>query len=78
MKRAWKEPQLDDLLSDPIIDILLAHDRVSRDDLARVLEGARQALARVPRQWQRPEQAPVAPLFAVVKADPRDFAACPG
>ena len=78
MKRAWKEPKLDDLLSDPILDILLAHDRVSRDDLARVLEGARQALARVPRQWQRPDQAPAAPLFAVVKADPRDFAACPG
>ena len=78
MKRAWKEPKLDDLLSDPILDILLAHDRVSRDDLARVLEGARQALARVPRQWQRPDQAPAVPLFAVVKADPRDFAACPG
>ena len=78
MKRAWKEPKLDDLLSDPILDILLAHDRVSRDDLARVLEGARQALARVPRQWQRPDQAPAVPLFAVLKADPRDFAACPG
>ena len=59
MKRAWKEPQLDDLLSDPILDILLTHDRVSRDDLTRVLEGARQALARVPRQWQRPERVPV-------------------
>ena len=67
MMRAWKEPQLDDLLSDPILDILLAHDRVSRDDLARV-----------PRQWQRLDQAPAAPLFAVAKADPRDFAACPG
>ena len=67
MKRAWKEPQLDDLLSDPIIDILLAHDRVSRDDLARV-----------PRQWQRPDQAPAAPLFAVAKTDPRDFAVSPG
>jgi hypothetical protein len=78
MKRAWKEPQLDDLLSDPILDILLAHDRVSRDDLARVLERARQALARVPRQWQRSEQAPVAPFFAVSKCDPRDFAARPG
>jgi hypothetical protein len=78
MKRAWKEPQLDDLLTDPILDILLAHDRVSRDDLARVLEGARQALARVPRQWQRPEQVPAAPLFTVVKADRRDFAARPG
>jgi len=78
MKRAWKEPQLDDLLSDPILDILLAHDRVSRDDLARVLEGARQALARVPRQWQRPDQGPAAPLFVVAKADPHDFAAAPG
>jgi hypothetical protein len=78
MTRACKEPKLDDLLSDPILDILLAHDRVSRDDLNRVLEGARQALARVPRQWQRPDQAPVDPLFGVVKADPLDFAACPG
>jgi len=78
MKRAWKEPQLDDLLSDPILDILLAHDRVSRDDLARVLDDARQALARVPRQWQRPDQAPAAPLFAVAKTDPRDFAVSPG
>ena len=68
MKRAWKEPQLDDLLSDPILDILLAHDRVSRDDLARVLEGARQALARVPRQWQGLERTPVDPLFVVANA----------
>ena len=57
MKRAWKEPQLDDLLSDPILDILLAHDRVSRDDLARV-----------PRQWRGLERTPVDPLFVVANA----------
>jgi hypothetical protein len=78
MKRAWKEPKLDDLLSDPILDILLTHDRVSRDDLDRVVQAARQALARIPRQWQRADDVPVDPLLAMVKAEARDFATCPG
>jgi hypothetical protein len=55
-----KEPKLEDLLSDPILDILLAYDRLSREDLSRAIEAARKALARVPRQWQveRQEVAP--------------------
>jgi hypothetical protein len=52
MRAPWKEPKLEDLLNDPILDILLAHDRVSRDDLRQVVERARQSLARTPRQWQ--------------------------
>jgi len=49
MRTAWKEPKLDDLLEDPILDILLAHDGVSRDELHRLVEQARQSLARRPR-----------------------------
>lgn len=52
MKKHWCEPKLNDLLSDPTLDLLLAHDRVTRDDLDRVIEEARQTLARVPREWQ--------------------------
>lgn len=76
MTRACKEPKLDDLLSDPILDILLAHDRVSRDDLDRVVQTARMALARIPRQWQRVEEMPAAPLLAMVKAEAQDLATC--
>jgi len=50
MNKRRCEPKLDDLLSDPILDMLLAYDRVTRDDLDRVIEEARQTLARVPRQ----------------------------
>ena len=49
MKTAWKEPKLEDLLADPILDVLLAHDRISRDDLRQVVEQARRALALAPR-----------------------------
>jgi hypothetical protein len=52
MRAPWKEPTLDDLLSDPILDVLLAHDRVSRDDLRRLVEQAQRTLARTPRQWE--------------------------
>jgi hypothetical protein len=45
------EPKLEDLLSDPILDVLLERDRVSREELHRVVEQARQTLARVPREW---------------------------
>jgi hypothetical protein len=51
MRRGWKEPNLDDLLDDPILDVLLAHDRVSKDGLRQLIEQARADLARVPRQW---------------------------
>jgi len=63
MAKPWKEPKLEDLLSDPILDILLAYDRLSRDDLDRAIERGRQALARAPRPWEieaaRPPELPV-------------------
>jgi hypothetical protein len=52
MGRQCKEPKLDDLLDDPILDVLLAHDRISKDDLRQFVEQARADLARVPRQWE--------------------------
>jgi hypothetical protein len=45
------EPKLEELLSDPILDVLLERDRISREELRRVVEQARQTLARVPREW---------------------------
>jgi hypothetical protein len=51
MERIWREPKLDELLSDPMVDILLSRDRISREELHRVLEEARLTLARVPREW---------------------------
>jgi hypothetical protein len=52
MERSWRdEPRLDDLLSDPMLDALLIGDRVSRDELRRLVEEARLTLARVPREW---------------------------
>jgi hypothetical protein len=52
MERSWRdEPRLDDLLSDPMLDALLIVDRVSRDELRRLVEEARLTLARVPREW---------------------------
>ena len=51
MERICGEPKLDELLSDPIVDILLLRDRISREELGRMVEAARVTLARVPRQW---------------------------
>ena len=51
MERGWKEPKLDDLLDDPILDALLARDGVTREDLRLLVERAREDLARVPRSW---------------------------
>lgn len=52
MERSWREePRLDDLLSDPMLDVMLKRDHVSRDDLRRLVEEARMTLARVPREW---------------------------
>ncbi|HEY2112885.1 MAG TPA: hypothetical protein VGH25_14275 [Dongiaceae bacterium] len=77
MKTAWKEPKLEDLLEDPILDVLLAHDRISRDDLHQVVEQARRALALAPRAWKLDEEEAVCEaLPAMVKAHPRDFASC--
>jgi hypothetical protein len=52
MGRGCKEPKLKDLIDDPILDVLLAHDGVTRDDLHQVVERAREDLARVPRKWE--------------------------
>ena len=41
----------DDLLSDATLDTLLARDGVTKDELQRVIEDARETLARVPRSW---------------------------
>jgi len=51
MKKPWREPTLDDLLSDATLDTLLARDGVTKDELQRVIEDAREMLARVPRSW---------------------------
>ncbi len=75
MKTAWKEPKLEDLLEDPILDVLLAHDRVSRDDLHQVVVQARRALALAPRAWKL-DEAVCDVAAAMVKAHPRDFATC--
>jgi hypothetical protein len=77
MKTAWKEPKLEDLLEDPILDVLLAHDRISRDDLRQVVEQARRALALAPRAWKLEEPICEAPP-TMVKAHSRDFASCWG
>ena len=76
MKTAWKEPKLEDLLDDPILDVLLAHDRISRDDLHQVVERARRALALAPRAWKLEEEVLCDAPAAIVKAHPRDFATC--
>jgi acetyl-CoA acetyltransferase len=76
MKTAWKEPKLEDLLDDPILDVLLARDRISRDDLQQVVEQARRALALAPRAWKLEEEAVCEAPPAMVKAHPRDFASC--
>ena len=51
MKQPWREPTLDDLLSDPTLDTLISRDGVTRTALHQVIEEARQTLARVPRSW---------------------------
>ena len=52
MPKCVPQATLADVLNDPIIDAILARDRLNRDDLHRVIVQARQTLARVPRQWQ--------------------------
>ena len=51
MKKVWREPTLDEILNDPTLDTLLARDGISKDELNRIIEGARETLARVPRSW---------------------------
>jgi hypothetical protein len=52
VRKCRSEPSLADLLDDPILDAILVRDRLTRDDLLRVIEQARHTLARVPRDWQ--------------------------
>jgi hypothetical protein len=51
MKKVWREPTLDEILNDPTLDTLLARDGISKDELNRIIKGARETLARVPRSW---------------------------
>jgi hypothetical protein len=39
------EPSVEDLLSDPISDLILRHDGLTRQDVWRAVESARRALA---------------------------------
>ena len=48
MRKGWKEPTLDDLMDDPILDVLLAHNGMTKDALRQLVEQARADLARVP------------------------------
>jgi len=63
IKKPWKEPTLDDLLADPILDLLLARDRVSREELLAVIESARRALARAARGQLSQIPGPVAAVI---------------
>jgi hypothetical protein len=56
MKRVWREPTLREILSDPTLDTLLARDGISKDELNRIIDEARETLARVPRSWQEGEE----------------------
>jgi hypothetical protein len=40
-------------MNDPILDAILARDRLTRDDLHWVIQEARRTLARVPREWDQ-------------------------
>ena len=48
---------MEDLLNDPILDVILERDRLTRDDLHRLIREARQTLARVPRDWHADQRA---------------------
>jgi len=48
VQAAWSsagpEPALDDLLHDPIVELLMRRDRISRQDILRAVQRARQRL----------------------------------
>jgi len=56
MKKVWREPTLDEILNDPTLDALLARDGISKEELNRIIEGALETLARVPRSWQEGQE----------------------
>jgi hypothetical protein len=41
MRKPWQEPKLDDLLEDPIIDVLLQRDGVSKEYLRNLVDETR-------------------------------------
>ncbi len=47
MKKVWREPTL---------DTLLARDGISKGELTRIIDEARETLARVPRSWQEGQE----------------------
>ena len=55
-EESWREPTLDEILNDPTLDTLLARDGVSKDELNRIIDEARETLARVPRSWQEGQE----------------------
>jgi hypothetical protein len=52
-RREDLEPQLEDLLGDPILGLLMGSDGVSRTDLERIIDDARQRLAPPARSTAR-------------------------
>jgi hypothetical protein len=48
MARHFREPDLDDLLRDPITEILMARDGISRDAMMSLLSWAAQRIASAP------------------------------
>ena len=48
VQAAWNsagpEPTLDELLYDPIVELLMRRDRISRQEILRVIQRARQCL----------------------------------
>ena len=55
-EESWREPTLDEILNDPTLDTLLARDGVSKDELNRIIDEARETLARVPRSWKEGQE----------------------
>jgi hypothetical protein len=45
--RIWHgEPRIEDLLDDPVTQLVMHRDQVCRDELARLIEGVRETLRR--------------------------------
>lgn len=41
------EPRVEDLLKDPVMQLVMRRDRVGEDDLARLIQGVRQNLRQI-------------------------------
>lgn len=55
MVRTFTEPTLDDLLADPLVQMVMRSDGISRGFVSELMDSARQALKRKQARW--------APLF---------------